>query len=193
MLKYKIFEIIDPFYDYYISKKYNIEENIRPMINAIKKNHEKDRLVGLEIGVARGLNAFNILNVLNIEKLYLVDPYEPYIEKGQEFYRGHSKKSMFRRMKPFGKKIIFIQKSSYKAVDDVIEKLDFVYMDGDHSYELVKRDLEEYYPKLKTGGFFGGHDYSLDYPEVIKAIGEFANKLNLKLFNEDRDWWIIKK
>lgn len=193
MFRYKILEIIDPFYDFYLSKKFNIEENVRPMIKAVKKNHENDSLVGLEIGVARGLNAFNMLNVLNIEKLYLVDPYEPYIEKGKEFYRGYSKKSMLRRMKPFGNKIIFIQKSSYDAADHITEKLDFVYIDGDHSYDLVKKDLEKYYPKLMIGGFFGGHDYSPDYPEVIKAIDEFINKFDLKLFREERDWWVIKK
>lgn len=39
------------------------------------------------------------------------------------------------------------------------ESFDFIYVDGNHSYEAVKRDLENYLPKIKNGGFIGGHDY----------------------------------
>ncbi len=39
------------------------------------------------------------------------------------------------------------------------ETLDWVYIDGDHSYEAVKRDLEAYYRVVKSGGFLAGDDY----------------------------------
>ena len=47
---------------------------------------------------------------------------------------------------------------SEDAVDDIPEKLDFVYIDGNHAYEYVKKDIGLYYPKLKKGGVIGGHD-----------------------------------
>jgi hypothetical protein len=39
------------------------------------------------------------------------------------------------------------------------ESLDFVYIDANHSYEHVKKDLELWFPKVKKGGIFAGHDY----------------------------------
>jgi hypothetical protein len=37
--------------------------------------------------------------------------------------------------------------------------LDFVYIDGNHSFEAVTQDLELWWPKVKAGGLFSGHDY----------------------------------
>ena len=37
--------------------------------------------------------------------------------------------------------------------------LDFVYIDGNHAYDFVKQDMEMWWPKLKKGGLFCGHDY----------------------------------
>lgn len=38
------------------------------------------------------------------------------------------------------------------------EKLDFLFIDGDHSYEGVKQDFEMYSPLVKKGGIVGFHD-----------------------------------
>jgi predicted O-methyltransferase YrrM len=37
--------------------------------------------------------------------------------------------------------------------------LDFVYIDANHSYEAVKRDLRLWYPKVRGDGLMSGHDY----------------------------------
>src|SRR5262249_3794937 len=37
--------------------------------------------------------------------------------------------------------------------------VDFVFVDGDHGYEAVKRDLAAWFPKVKAGGVLAGHDY----------------------------------
>ena len=36
---------------------------------------------------------------------------------------------------------------------------DWVYIDGNHLYEFVKRDLEGFYAKTKSGGLIAGDDY----------------------------------
>ncbi|MDP3836951.1 MAG: class I SAM-dependent methyltransferase [bacterium] len=38
------------------------------------------------------------------------------------------------------------------------EKIDFLFIDGDHSYEGVKSDFENYYPLVKPGGLIAFHD-----------------------------------
>ena len=40
--------------------------------------------------------------------------------------------------------------------------LDWVYLDADHSHAAVLSDIEAWYPLLKSGGLFCGHDYVLD-------------------------------
>lgn len=53
--------------------------------------------------------------------------------------------------------------------------LDFVFLDASHDYESVKEDLNSWYPKVKPGCFFSGHDYcSVTWPGVVKAVNEFA-------------------
>ena len=47
------------------------------------------------------------------------------------------------------------------------DKLDFIYIDGNHSYEGVKTDIELYYPKLRKGGLLMGDDY---HPEPIQTL-----------------------
>jgi len=50
--------------------------------------------------------------------------------------------------------------------------LDFVFIDADHEYESVLRDLRAWYPKVKPGGTLAGHDYHESGPK--KAVDEFA-------------------
>lgn len=39
------------------------------------------------------------------------------------------------------------------------ESLDFVYLDASHDYNNVSVDLRAWYPKLKPGALFAGHDF----------------------------------
>jgi hypothetical protein len=49
--------------------------------------------------------------------------------------------------------------------------LDFVFIDADHTYEAVKKDIEAWLPKMKSGGIFAGHDY-LWFDGVRRAVNE---------------------
>lgn len=55
------------------------------------------------------------------------------------------------------------------------EILDLVFVDGDHRYESVKKDISAWLPKLRNGGILCGHDcegYYSEYPEEAKKIIE---------------------
>lgn len=54
------------------------------------------------------------------------------------------------------------------------ESLDFVFLDGDHSYEGLKKDIMAWLPKVKKdGGIIAGHDFSYNqYPGIIQAVQE---------------------
>lgn len=53
------------------------------------------------------------------------------------------------------------------------ESFDFIFIDADHSYEAVKKDIEMWYPKVKQGGVIAGHDYDRPAWEgVCEAVDE---------------------
>ena len=55
------------------------------------------------------------------------------------------------------------------------ESLDFVFLDADHAYESVSRDIDAWRPKVKRGGLLAGHDY-IHWPSppfgVVRAVNE---------------------
>ncbi len=48
------------------------------------------------------------------------------------------------------------------------EEIDFVFIDGDHSYEGVKQDVEIWFPRLKSGGIIAMHD--IEWAEGVKRV-----------------------
>jgi len=53
-----------------------------------------------------------------------------------------------------------------------------VYIDGDHDYANVKRDILCWYPKVRKGGWIAGHDYDEreKHAGVFKAVNEVLGK-----------------
>jgi len=51
--------------------------------------------------------------------------------------------------------------------------IDFLWIDGDHSYEGVKKDIEDWGPLVKKNSFICFHDYR-DAPGVKKAVDEIV-------------------
>ena len=64
--------------------------------------------------------------------------------------------------------------------------IDFVYIDGCHTYEQVKKDILNYLPLIKDDGFIGGHDYSDNWPGVVAAITEVLGEVDIVF--EDGNW-----
>lgn len=50
--------------------------------------------------------------------------------------------------------------------------LDGVFIDADHTYEAVKKDIENWTPKVRSGGILAGHDYIHTWPGVVQAVNE---------------------
>jgi predicted O-methyltransferase YrrM len=70
------------------------------------------------------------------------------------------------------------------------QSLDFVFIDANHSYEAVKDDIQSWYPKVKTGGYIGGHDYSYFWKGVVTAVNEIFRG-NVEIINQS--WLHLKK
>jgi hypothetical protein len=49
---------------------------------------------------------------------------------------------------------------------------DFVFIDAGHSYGAVKADIAAWEPKVREGGWLGGHDYHPSHSGVMRAVDE---------------------
>jgi hypothetical protein len=169
-------------------------DRLRPMFSSVI---DKRNLVGTEIGVSVGGNALVMLTHLHLKTLYLIDPYIPYTQTGGQtkFLEMHPtvEQEAHERLKHFSDRTVWIKNTSESAASEVPDNLDFVYIDGNHDYDFVKKDIETYYAKVKRGGIFGGHDFDPEYPGVFKAVVEFAHSNNLKLRTKECDWFVVKR
>ena len=67
-----------------------------------------------------------------------------------------------------------------------------IFIDGSHDYKSVIEDMNNYFPKLKSGGIFAGHDYTQRDLGVIQAVREFSEKQNIPFEVRNTSWYIIK-
>jgi predicted O-methyltransferase YrrM len=143
--------------------------------------------VGAEVGLFRGRNARQMFRDIPGLKLYGIDAYndQPYSTRHKTIPRyGRNRSMMAGRMK--GRNIIVIDKFSEEAVQEIpYDSLDFVYIDGDHSYDYVMTDIILWSRRVRPGGIVSGHDY-------IKP-GEYRHKYDINVREAVDDYIKIHK
>jgi len=162
---------------------------------------EFDMLV--EVGVWKGHSISYLAEQNPNSKIYAVDLFD-------ETYRY--KKDKLKKQVPFIYEIYNLNLHRFNVRDRITDikgfswesaskfengEIDFVYIDADHRYRSVKKDLDAWFPKIKAGGIFAGHDYepyaNQSHPGVKKAVDEFAVKNNLEVQQFDGCVWYIEK
>ncbi len=158
----------------------------------------KKNLVGVEIGTWQGVNAQRMLKYMDIKKLYLVDPYrmlEDYSDKwgGETITQDLLDDAEIQaRIALPESKCIFMKQTSEQVVHKIPNKLDFVYIDGNHSYDAASLDIKNYWPKVKEGGVIGGHN--INYFSVLQAVMNFCILNGIEnLYCRGEDWMILKE
>jgi hypothetical protein len=140
-------------------------------------------IIGLELGVWTGHNMCHLLEECdNIKHLYGVDPYLPYQDWNRYIDQNamnNARNTALNNLKHFNTNRWTLIQDTSENVSKIINELDFIFIDGDHSYERCLEDLNLWYGKIKKGGIFSGHDYSLK--GVNKALLDF--KTNNRIFN----------
>ena len=157
----------------------------RKSIEHIKLNTDYP-LVGMEVGVYKGENALNILQNLNIQKLYLIDPYLPYPD-----YNPHdlpmpldlAKRIAYETTKNFP--VDYLYKKFVNCTDDDFSNqlFDFIYIDGEHSEEAFRNDFDRALGLLKSKSFLCGHD--ANFPQ-IRGVLDFLPFRSDKVFPDPR-------
>jgi predicted O-methyltransferase YrrM len=109
--------------------------------------------------------------------VYAVDPWQDNYDTNLHLRpMKEIKESFDRRLSGF-KNIIVLQMTSEEASKLFLEhSIDVVYIDGDHRYEFVKKDIELWLPKIKRNGIICGHDYNTN--SVKKAIRDTIEEIH---------------
>ena len=108
----------------------------------------------------------------------------------------YSYKSVLKLLKKFEKNINIIIGDSNRMLKEIPSEFDYVFLDGGHSYETVKIDLEHLTQVIEKGGIIFCDDYDLSYAFGVKrAIDEYVlnKKFNLKILNNSRFAEITKR
>ena len=173
--------------------------------------------VGAEIGVWKANTSANFVK-RGVKELHLVDAwsvevykegvgqtgewgsYQKYLERykqvtggtTEEHFKAYYDKTYNEVVKRFKQmEHVHVHRSSS---DDWFAKqennyFDWIYLDGDHSYEGVLNDLNSSRRVVKDGGIILGDDYAWPFqkhgkPGVTAAVDEFIKNTGLKLVQE---------
>lgn len=159
--------------------------------------------IGIELGVWKGDSSEKFLK--HARHVHLVDswspiPYESSDEHGdyeqylnryeklvgskdpkafQEFY-DNIYQSVVERFK--NAPITIHRMSTAEFFSSFSEKVDWVYVDADHSYAGCLKDLENSFKVIKPGGYIFGDDYT-NKPGVRMAVDDFVRVSGFKFTN----------
>lgn len=109
-----------------------------------------------EIGVFEGLTSAVLARSMSTAGVfYCIDPFLPG-RMGICWTRMIARHEVG-KVRP-GPRIVFLEKFSQDAAAVVREKLDFLFVDGDHSLAGIQRDWADWSGKLAPGGILALHD-----------------------------------
>lgn len=157
------------------------------MIRPPTRHHMLDYLprggIVAEIGVADGKFAQAMLAKLQPGRLYLIDPWPPGVETafgatGDDHIATVRRR--FSRHISTGQVVAIISPTPHGF--EILPPCDVIYIDGDHRYEAVAKDLDAAWQRIKPGGWICGHDYCDIFQRgVPRAVDEFVARHGLKI------------
>lgn len=154
----------------------------------------------VEIGSFKGRSAsvmgVNIINSNKNIKFYCVDTWmgseehqKGALAEDPDVVNGTLYQQFLKNIAPVKDVINVIRKASVEAASEFEDRsLSFVFIDASHDYENVKKDINAWYSKVKSGGTLAGHDWN--YHEVMRAVKEFADENKLTI-NSGGCWEIL--
>jgi len=160
---------------------------------------EEGKRHGAEIGVQKGGFSYDMLRLWpNCNRYVLIDVWkhqENYDEGANVADKGHDwlYKKTLERLSPWKEKLVVLRNWSHDASFRVEDgSLDFVYVDARHDFESALEDMRDWWPKLRQGGIFAGHDYTTsrkvpgfalqrdgtrDMRAVVGSVDQFAKEV----------------
>jgi len=160
-------------------------------------------LIASESGVAEGNFSRDMLEA-GVDKLYAIDNWDEIIGQlgdGGFDASWHQKnfKDAMEKFEPYMGKVRVLKGLSYEVCKEIPDgELSLAYIDCDHSYMGVMRDLFALFPKVRHGGIISGHDFLNPSYGVKRAVEDFTRgKYDVYVIPEnneyDASFYFIKK
>lgn len=140
--------------------------------------------IGAELGVLRGDTFLHLLRACPDLAMVGVDlwQYQPdkdaCRDEGGRSYLNHDLEGYYAALKdaltPFAERAALLRMDTVEAAGKFPDRhFDFVFIDADHTYEGVSRDIDAWLPKVRPGGRLIGHDYDrAKFRGVVRAVDE---------------------
>lgn len=143
----------------------------------------------LEIGTARGGSLFAFVKLADpAAQIFSIDLPNGDFGGGYPAYR----RAFYESFKRPHQQLSLMRTDSHlqETVDTLKEllksqPLDFLFIDGDHTYEGVKKDFELYAPMVRSGGLIAFHDIAEHPAEWNVGVRLFWNELKEKFATEE--------
>ncbi|KAL1523570.1 hypothetical protein AB1Y20_018506 [Prymnesium parvum] len=158
----------------------------------------------VELGVFRGEFAEANLKTWRGRRYYLVDLWAATDcvggDGGACVYsngsRSYDKRTAELRMARLGERgrgrFELVQASTTDAASRFADGFfDWIYLDATHTYAAARQDILTWWPKLRVGGLFSGHDYQFQHQTIGQgytfgvrdAVDEFASQRNIRVYS----------
>jgi predicted O-methyltransferase YrrM len=153
------------------------------------RKYSAERKVIVEIGVAEGASAWAMRQAMAADgSLYLIDPYHQSRlgPLGPTRLVAHRLIASVRRGN-----VTWIEDFSGNAASGWTTQIDFLFVDGDHSYAGVKADWDAWTSHLAPGGHVALHDASTNAAWTREDDGPVV--LVRELRREFADWSVVEE
>jgi hypothetical protein len=182
-----------------ISGHFNYENIYRHIIAFTPPNSEEKYV---EIGAWKGKSiCYAAVEIINSGKNITIDsvdtwegsPGEPVLMEDKSIVDGTLYDEFITNIESVKHIVTPVRISSVEAAKQYADKsLFFVFIDGSHLYEAVKEDILAWLPKVKSGGFIGGHDIDQteEFNGVRKAVDELIGSKNIIIYNQGWASWM---
>jgi hypothetical protein len=133
-----------------------------------------------------------------------IDPFTGYYGKSYDPFRKIDLKDHFTIVdknisenNPYNHKYHLIKGKSNDVIEDFRNlnlEIDYLFIDGDHSYEGVLNDFNNYIEFIKKDGIIVFDNYNdSNWPEVTKAVDEILDNIDIKLVQKFGQCCVVKK
>jgi len=159
------------------------ETQVTPAERQCLLDHAQGSKLAAEIGVWHGVTTSVLRNVMDARgRLYAIDPY-PAGRMGFSIQRLIASREI---RKSRGAEVRFVRltgvESAKKFLDDGLLNFDFIFIDGDHSFEGLRGDWEYWSRLVHVGGRIALHDSRSSASRDIETAGsvQFTKQVILK-------------
>ena len=149
------------------------KEEGEQLYKEVMKLPENSLIIEIGAYVGRSTHVLCTTAKLRNSKVISIDPFLPAFDG---WHNSDPKSAFMENVFTKFDNIKLIEGYSNEVKEQVPNDIDFIFIDGDHSYEGVKQDIENYLPKLKPGATVAFHDYrGSSFHGLQQAVDELTS------------------